>query len=125
MEFLIWLLISYVIHTLFSLFQSILSARLSQSIVRRLRYDLFKKIDNLSIAYLDTHSNGDVMSRLTNDVDNISNTVFQSLGSLISGVLTIVGTISIMFWYCWQLPAQSQLQTTWQHSKKLLIQQLK
>lgn len=100
---LIWLLISYGVHTLFSLFQSLLSAMLSQSIVRSLRFDLFKKIDNLPIAYLDTHSNGDVMSRLTNDVDNISNTVFQSLGSLISGILTIVGTIAIMLWYCWQL----------------------
>ena len=100
---LVWLLLSYGIHVLFSLFQSLLSARLSQRIVRMLRYDLFKKIDNLSISYLDTHSNGDVMSRLTNDVDNISNTVFQSLGSLVSGVLTIVGTIVIMFSYCWQL----------------------
>ncbi len=100
---LIWLLVSYGLHVLFSLSQSIIAARLSQSIVRALRYDLFKKIDNLPISYLDTHSNGDVMSRLTNDVDNISNTVFQSLGSLISGVLTISGTIIIMFWYCWQL----------------------
>lgn len=100
---LIWLLVSYALHVLFGLFQSLLSARLSQSIVRALRYDLFKKIDNLPISYLDTHSNGDVMSRLTNDVDNISNTVFQSLGSLISGVLTIIGTIAIMLWYCWQL----------------------
>lgn len=103
LSLLIWLLISYGVHTLFSLFQSILSARLSQSIVRSLRFDLFKKIDNLPISYLDTHSNGDVMSRLTNDVDNISNTVFQSLGSLISGILTIVGTVAIMLWYCWQL----------------------
>ena len=100
LSLLIWLLISYGVHTLFSLFQSILSARLSQSIVRSLRFDLFKKIDNLPISYLDTHSNGDVMSRLTNDVDNISNTVFQSLGSLISGILTIVGTVAIMLWYC-------------------------
>ena len=102
-KLLIWLLISYGVHTMFSLFQSLISARLSQSIVRSLRYDLLKKIDNLPIAYLDTHSNGDIMSRLTNDVDNISNTVFQSLGSLISGVLTIAGTVGIMFWYCWQL----------------------
>lgn len=99
----IWLAISYGVHVVFSLFQSLLSARLSQSIVKNLRYDLFKKIDNLSIGYLDTHSNGDVMSRITNDVDSISNTVFQSLASLISGVLTIIGTIAIMFWYCWQL----------------------
>jgi len=100
---LIWLGVAYMAHVLFGLFQSLISARLSQSIVRSLRYDLFKKIDNLSIGYLDTHSNGDVMSRLTNDVDNISNTVFHSLSSLISGILTIVGTIAIMFWYCWQL----------------------
>lgn len=100
---LIWLAVSYGAHMLFSLFQSLLSARLSQSIVRSLRYDLFKKIDNLSISYLDTHSNGDVMSRLTNDVDNISNTVFSSMSSLISGILTIIGTIAIMFKYCWQL----------------------
>ncbi len=100
---LIWLAVSYGAHTLFSLFQSLVSARLSQSIVKNLRFDLFNKIDHLSISYLDTHSNGDVMSRLTNDVDNISNTVFQSLGMLISGVLTIVGTIAIMFRYCWQL----------------------
>ncbi len=105
----IWLGISYGVHVLFGLFQSLLSARLSQSIVKNLRYDLFKKIDHLSIWYLDTHSNGDVMSRLTNDVDNISNTVFQSLGSLVSGVLTIVGTIAIMFWYCWQLTLVTML----------------
>lgn len=100
---LIWLAISYGLNVMFGLFQSLISARLSQRIVQDLRYDLYKKIDHLSIGYLDTHSNGDVMSRLTNDVDNISNTVFQSLGSLISGVLTIIGTIAIMFWYCWQL----------------------
>ncbi len=99
----LWLAVSYGVNILFSLFQSLISAGLSQRIVQHLRYDLFKKIDNLSIGYLDTHSNGDVMSRLTNDVDNISNTVFQSLGSLVSGVLTIVGTIAIMFRYCWQL----------------------
>ncbi len=100
---LICLAISYGLTVVFELLRSLISARLSQSIVKNLRYDLYKKIDHLSIGYLDTHSNGDVMSRLTNDVDNISNTVFQSLGSLISGILTIVGTIAIMFWYCWQL----------------------
>ena len=86
-----------------TLAQGLLSARLSQNIVRRMRYDLFRKIDNLPIAYLDRHSNGDVMSRMTNDIENISNTVSQSLGSLVSGLLTVAGTIAIMFWYCWQL----------------------
>lgn len=93
----------YVVHILCSLAQSLLAARLGQSIVRRMRHDLFRKIDHLPIGYLDTHSNGDIMSRMTNDVENISNTVSQSLGSLVSGVLTVIGTVTIMFVYCWQL----------------------
>ncbi len=43
-----------------------------------MRYDLFKKIDNLPISYLDMHSNGDVISCMTNDVENVSNTVSQA-----------------------------------------------
>ena len=97
------LLIVYLFNIVFTLSQSLLAARLSQSIVKQMRHDLFKKIDHLSIKYLDTHSNGDVMSRMTNDVENVSATISQSLGSLVSGVLTIIGTVSIMFAYCWQL----------------------
>lgn len=93
----------YLLSAGFSLAQSLFSAHLSQRIVRRMRHDLFRKIDNLSIKYLDTHSNGDIMSRMTNDIENVSNTVSQSLGSLISGVLTVIGTVTIMFIYCWQL----------------------
>ncbi|MBR6366611.1 MAG: ABC transporter ATP-binding protein [Lachnospiraceae bacterium] len=93
----------YVLNTAFMLGQSLLSARLSQRIVRKMRHDLFEKIDHLSIAYLDTHSGGDIMSRMTNDVENISQTISQSIGSLFSGVMTIIGTVAIMFWYCWQL----------------------
>lgn len=101
--FAISLLAVYLFNVLLTLAQSLLAAQLSQSIVKQMRYDLFKKIDHLSIQYLDTHSSGDVMSRMTNDVENVSATVSQSLGSLVSGVLTIVGTIVIMFVYCWQL----------------------
>ena len=97
------MLLAYVLNALFQLMQTLISARLSKQVVRFMRHDLFAKIDRLPIKYLDTHSNGDVMSRMTNDVENVSNTVSQSLGSLVSGVLTIVGTIAIMFVYCWQL----------------------
>ncbi len=99
----VWLAIVYVANIAAGLAQSLLAARLSKSIVKRMRHDLFKKIDYLSIKYLDTHSNGDIMSRMTNDVENVSNTISQSLGSLVSGVLTVIGTIVIMFYYCWQL----------------------
>lgn len=97
------LLLVYLGNVVFTLMQSLAAARLSQHITKQMRHDLFSKIDHLSIKYLDTHSNGDVMSRMTNDVENVSNTISQSIGSLISGMLTIVGTIAIMFWYCWQL----------------------
>ena len=102
-SYVIMLLAVYAVNVLFTLAQSLIAARLSQSIVKQMRHDLFKKIDHLSIKYLDTHSNGDVMSRMTNDVENVSNTISQSLGSLVSGVLTIIGTVAIMFVYCWQL----------------------
>lgn len=97
------LLVVYLVNVLVTLAQSLLAARLSQSIVKQMRHDLFQKIDHLSIKYLDTHSNGDVMSRMTNDVENVSGTISQSLGSLVSGVLTVIGTVAIMFAYCWQL----------------------
>lgn len=85
------------------LLQGLFSAQLSQRIVKRMREELFGKILDLPISYLDTHSYGDVMSRMTNDVENISATVSQSLPSLFSGCLTIIGTAAIMLWYCWQL----------------------
>lgn len=97
---LVSMLIVYGIHSLCTLFQSRLSARLSQNIVRRMREDLFDKIVNLPIRYLDSHSHGDIMSRMTNDVENISNTVSQSLSSLVSGVLTIIGTVAMMLYLC-------------------------
>ncbi|MBR1771489.1 MAG: ABC transporter ATP-binding protein [Lachnospiraceae bacterium] len=100
---LVTLLGVYLVSTLCTLCQTYVSAHLSQRIVRRLRHDLFAKIDRLSIPYLDTHSSGDIMSRMVNDVDNISTSISQSMGSLFSGVLTIIGTVCMMFYYCWQL----------------------
>lgn len=100
---LIIMLILYGINGIGNLCQSILSAKLSQRIVKRMREDLFDKIADLPIKYIDNHSHGDIMSRMTNDVENISNTISQSLSSLVSGVLTVTGTVIIMLWYCWQL----------------------
>lgn len=100
---LVWMSGLYIVSCLGTLFQNLISAALSQKIVKRMREDLFEKIVNLPVKYIDNHSHGDIMSRMTNDVENISNTVSQSLGSLVSGVLTIFGTVIIMLYYCWQL----------------------
>lgn len=100
---LVLMLVVYLLYSCGQLLQGLFSARLSQRIVKRMREELFGKIMDMPIRYLDTHSHGDVMSRMTNDIENISTTVSQSLPSLFSGVLTIIGTVAIMLWYCWQL----------------------
>ncbi len=102
-KILVWMMGLYLVSCFGTLFQNLISAVLSQNIVKRMREDLFEKIVNLPTKYIDNHSHGDIMSRMTNDVENISNTVSQSLGSLVSGVLTICGTVVIMLYYCWQL----------------------
>lgn len=102
-KMLLLMLSVYLLYSASQLLQGLFSAKLSQHIVKRMREELFGKIVDLPIRYLDTHSHGDVMSRMTNDVENISTTVSQSLPSLFSGVLTIIGTVAIMLWYCWQL----------------------
>ncbi len=96
---LIMMAIVYVVSAGLSYFQSIYSARLSQATVRTMRQDLFTKLERLPIKFTDTHRHGDIMSRLTNDTENISMTISQSIGSLFSGVITIVGTFTIMLYH--------------------------
>lgn len=105
--YLFWMIGLFILLSLFNLFQGLVSAVLSQKIVKKMRNDLFHKIIHLPIVYFDTHSHGDIMSRMTNDVDNISNTLAQSLSSLLSGILMIVGTLIIMFITSWQLASLS------------------
>lgn len=100
---LILMLVVYLLYSGSQLLQGLFSANLSQRIVKRMRQELFGKIVDLPVKYFDTHSHGDVMSRMTNDIENISTTVSQSLPSLFSGVLTVFGTVVIMLFYCWQL----------------------
>lgn len=99
----VFMLAVYLLYGACQLLQGLISAKLSQRIVKRMRSELFSKIIDLPVRYLDTHSHGDVMSRMTNDVENISTTISQSLPSLFSGALTILGTAAVMLWYCWQL----------------------
>ena len=86
-----------------SLCQSLLAAKLSQSTVYAMRNDLFRKISKLPISYTDSHRHGDIMSRMTNDVENVSNAVAQSVTTLISCIITIVGALCMMIYYSWEL----------------------
>lgn len=93
------LLSVYVVYALLEFLSHITSAHLSQNMVRKMRKDVFDHMVYLSIGYFDTNLHGDIMSRVTNDVDSISNTVSQSLTSLISAVLTVLGAFIIMLVY--------------------------
>ena len=103
------ILVIYVSSSLFTYFQGLISAHLSQNTVREMRKDLFNHIVKLPVKYTDTHAHGDIMSRMTNDVDVISNTISQSIGSLISGALTIIGALAIMLYLNWFLTIVSLL----------------
>ena len=87
----------YLLSAAGQLLQGVFSARLSQKMVRRLRNDLFSGIVSLPVSYLDGHSHGDIMSRMTNDAELLSQSVAQSLPSIVSGVLTIAGVAGMMF----------------------------
>jgi len=95
--------IVYLASALMQLFQGFASAKISQTTVYTLRQDLFRKISYLPISYTDTHPSGDIMSRMTNDVDNVSNAISGSLTSLISAVMTLVLSLVMLLSYHWSV----------------------
>ena len=95
--------ILYILSACFTFIQSRLSARLSQGTVRTMRNDLFARIEKLPIKYIDNHPHGDIMSRMTNDIENIANTISQSVASLISSLIIIVGALAVMLYKSWEM----------------------
>ena len=101
--YLIVMAIIFTFSAILNFAQGLLSAKLSQTTVFIMRNDLFKKISHLPISYTDSHKHGDIMSRMTNDVENVSNAVSQSITMLISSVITFVGAFFMMVYYSWQI----------------------
>ncbi|WP_314588950.1 ABC transporter ATP-binding protein [Paenibacillus terrigena] len=87
---------AYLIDAVLTLLQGWFMAGVSQRIVMKLRSALFAKLQKLPVAYFDRQSHGEVMSRLSNDIDNVSNTISQSTTQLMSGAITIVGSLVMM-----------------------------
>lgn len=77
--------------------QSKLMINVSQKVVKQMRDEVFEKIQKLPIKYFDTHPHGELMSRITNDIDNISTALNTSINQLISGFLTVVIILVILF----------------------------
>ncbi|HEU0293127.1 MAG TPA: ABC transporter ATP-binding protein [Anaerolineales bacterium] len=93
----ILLLITYIFDNGFQAASSWVMASISQDALRSLRRDLFGHLQRLSIAFFDQHTAGELMSRLTNDIDAINQAVSQNVVSLIASVLSLVGIVITMF----------------------------
>ena len=91
------LLTAYVLDNAFQAASSWLMARLSQEALRRLRHDLFEHLQRLSIRFFDSHTAGELMSRLTNDIEAINQAVSQNVVSLVASVLSLIGILIAMF----------------------------
>ncbi|WP_375547015.1 ABC transporter ATP-binding protein [Paenibacillus sp.] len=87
---------AYITDAILTFLQGWLMAGISQRIVASLRRALFGKLQKLPVAYFDARSHGEVMSRLTNDIDNVSSTISQSTVQLMSGAITIAGSLVMM-----------------------------
>ena len=92
---------AYILRAGSQLIQARVAAKLAQNTVYHIRRDLFNKISKLPISYTDRHRHGDIMSRLTNDAENVSTAMSQSLTALFSGVLTLIGALCMMLYYSW------------------------
>ncbi|EGK11666.1 ABC transporter ATP-binding protein [Kroppenstedtia eburnea] len=86
----------YVMSAAFSYMQQFIMAGVAQKTVYHLRKDLNEKLSRLPLRYYDSHTHGEVLSRVVNDVDNISNTLQQSLTQLITALVTLVGVVVMM-----------------------------
>jgi ATP-binding cassette, subfamily B, multidrug efflux pump len=90
------LVVLYLFSSVFSWIQAYVMAGVTQRTVYRLREDVDRKLARLPLRYFDNHPRGDVLSRVTNDIDNIGQTLQQSLTQLITSLLTVVGVLIVM-----------------------------
>ncbi len=93
----------YVISALFSYIQGWIMSGVSQKVTFNLRRDISEKISRLPLRYFDNRTHGEVLSRVTNDVDTVSQTLNQSLSQIVTSVTTIIGILIIMLTISWQM----------------------
>ncbi len=93
----------YLSSALFNFIQSICMTNVANKFAKKLRTRISKKINTLPLKYFDRHSTGDILSRVTNDIDTIAQSMNQSLGTLVSSVTLFLGTIVMMFYTNWIL----------------------
>ncbi len=102
-QILLTVLAMYVLSALFSWVQGFLMAGIIVRTVYRLRREVDEKVTRLPLKYFDDHSRGDLLSRVTNDIDNMQQTMQQVLTQIITSFLTLIGVLAMMFWISWEL----------------------
>jgi ATP-binding cassette subfamily B multidrug efflux pump len=93
----------YLVSTLFSYIQGWIMAGVSTDIAYRFRRDISQKINQMPLKYFDGTTQGEVLSRITNDVDTINQTLSQSLTQIITSVVTVLGVLAMMLSISWQM----------------------
>lgn len=99
----VFLLFLYILGWIFNFSSNLLMAHASQNITKKLRSNLCKKVNNVPLSYFDTTTTGNIMSRIANDSDIIGTTLNQSLGTLISALALLVGSVVFMFITNWTM----------------------
>ena len=97
-EVLAWVAVVYLLAALFGILQGRFTAAVVQRAVHRLRDQVEAKLARLPLSYFDGQARGEVLSRATNDTDNIAQTLQQTLSQLVTSLLTIVGVLAMMVW---------------------------
>ncbi|MGW6915571.1 ABC transporter ATP-binding protein [Kitasatospora sp. NPDC054939] len=95
---LLWVLGIYLASAVFGIAQGRLATRAVQRASYRLRQDVESKIGRLPLSYFDRQPRGEVLSRVTNDIDNIGQSMQQTMGQVVNSLLTVVGVLAMMFW---------------------------
>ncbi|KOR26625.1 ABC transporter ATP-binding protein [Clostridium sporogenes] len=97
------LLALYVISAIFSFIQGYVMSSVAQNISYKFRREISEKINRMPIKYFDSKTHGEVLSRITNDVDTVSQTLNQSMSQIITSIVTIIGVLIMMLSISWQM----------------------
>ena len=131
-KILLILVVLYAASSLFSYIMSWIISGVSQDAAFSLRKDISEKMNRLPLSYFDKHTSGDILSRVTNDIDTIAQSLNQSLSTLISNVVTLVGIFIMMLTISWQMTliavvvlpvSMTMISLVMKHSQKYFIQQ--
>lgn len=97
------LLAVYILNALFTWGMTVFTNHLSNRTIEKMRTDAFEQLSKLPLKYFDGHSHGDIISRLTNDIDSVSDGLLQGITQLFSGLVTVIGSLAMMFWLNWKI----------------------